>query len=114
MKSFIIRWFIQGIVLLWLLWWGFLAFLLPFSRYESLSLSLPDCDSEGEFVAAISIWIIWLTTVLTLSVSIYIKFWRCVRMLWPVNLLAIFLSIASIIRYREVIQYSESLQQYCR
>ncbi len=113
MKSFI-RWFIQGIALLWLLWWGIWALLLPFSRYESLSLSLPDCDSEGELVAGVSMWIIWLTTALILGVNIYIKIWRRVRMLELINILAVALSISSIVRHRELIQYSESVQPYCR
>ena len=108
--KFSIQLLIRIVLLLWLLWWWFVAN-TPFNEYEDLIL---DCDTDGELVAALGMWIIWLTTALILGTSICLKFWHRAKALWGINIVAVLISVDSIMRYRELIKYSEQLQQYCR
>jgi hypothetical protein len=110
----LIQFLLQSAVLLWLLWWGLWALLLPFNEYEDSSIFVPDCDTDGELFIALSIWVLWLTTALSLGIGIRIKFWHRAKTLWIVNTIAVLLSIGSAVRYWNLIEYSEQLQQYCR
>lgn len=111
--KFSIQLLILIVLLLWLLWWWFAAN-TPFNEYEDSSIFIPDCDRDSELVAALGMWIIWLTTVSVLGVSIRLKFWHRAKALWGINIIAVLISVDSIMRYRELIQYSEQLQQHCR
>ncbi|MBN3924275.1 hypothetical protein [Nostoc sp. NMS4] len=112
--KFIVYCVLQGVFLLWLIWWGVLALLLPFNEYEGSSIPIPDCDTDVELVAWLSMWVIWLTTIIVVGVSIHLRFWQHLRTLWFINIIAIILSLSSIVRYQELIHYSEQLQQYCQ
>jgi hypothetical protein len=111
MRSFAL-WLLQAAILIWLLGWGLWALLLSFNEY--MDASILDCDTDGDTIAWLSMWIIGLTTALVLGASIRIKFWYRVKALWFINMVAVIFSIASIIRYRELIQYNQQIQQYCK
>jgi hypothetical protein len=110
----LIQFLLQSAVSLWLLWWGFWALLLPFNQYEDSSIFVPDCDTAGELFIALSIWIIWLTTALSLGIGVRIKFWHRAKMLWLVNTLAVSLSVSGALRYWNLVEYGGQLQRYCR
>jgi len=110
----LIQFLLQSAVLLWLLWWGLWALLIPFNQYDDSSIFVLDCDTAGELFITLSIWVIWLTTALSLGIGIRIKFWLNAKTLWVVNTIAMLLSIGSAVRYWNLIEYSEQLQQYCK
>ena len=112
--KFIVSCLLQGVFLLWLIWWGVLALLSPFNEYEGSSIPIPDCDTDGELGIWVSMWVIWLTTFIVIGVSISVKFWQHLKTLWFINIVAVVLSLSSIVRYQELIHYSEQLQQYCK
>lgn len=107
-------WLLQSVFLLWLIGWRVLSLLVRFNQYEGSTIPIPDCNTEGELGVRLSIWVIWLTTVWVIGVSIRVQFWQHVRTLWFVNAVAVILSLRSIVRYRALIQYSEQLQHYCK
>ncbi|MEH2110359.1 hypothetical protein [Nostoc sp.] len=102
---------LRGVFLLWLIWWGVLALLLPFNQYEGSSIPIPDCDTDGELGILLSMRVIWLTTIIVVGASIRLRFWQHLRTLWFINIITIILSLSSIVRYQELIHYSEQLQQ---
>jgi hypothetical protein len=109
---------------LWFMWWGVWAILLPFDQHGYSDIALPDCDTDGEAVAWLSMWVIWLTTVFSLGVSVYIRFGRNLgrnsnlgrnhKALYFINSLALLLSAASLIRYNALLEYSKELKQFCQ
>lgn len=109
----LIVWFFQGLILLWLLWWGIFADLLPFNQYEDSEFFAMNCRSDGGFVALLSIWIIWITTAIVLAISIRVKFWHRVKALYFINTVAISLSSVSFFRYLELLDYTKELKEYC-
>jgi hypothetical protein len=110
----LIQFLFQSAVLLWLLWWGLWALLLPLNQYEDSSIFVPDCDTAGELGITVSMCVIWLTTALSLGIGIRVQFWHRAKMWWVVNTVAVLLSIGSALRYWNLIEYSEQLQRYCR
>lgn len=96
--------------MLWLLWWWFVAN-TPFNEYQG---SILDCDTTGELVAALGMWIIWLTTALVLGVSIRLKFWHRAKALWGIHIVAALISVDCMLIYGELMKYREQLQQYCK
>lgn len=110
----LVQFLIQIPLLLWLLWWASWALLIVPNQYEGSSIFVPDCDTDGEALILLSMWIIWLTTALMMGFSICIRFWRRAKTLWGINTVAVLISMVSIVRYMNLVAYSEQLQQYCK
>lgn len=101
-------------LVLWLLWWMLLA-ASPFNHYwdgDSSTLVF-DCDRDTELAAALAMIMIWLTTFVIVGVSVWLKFWRQFQMRWGINALSLFLSLASLVRFYELLVYSQELPQSC-
>ncbi|MDY6781946.1 MAG: hypothetical protein SW833_05245 [Cyanobacteriota bacterium] len=104
---------IQIILLSWLLFWGFLAFVGPFNKYYDPTLI--DCDTDGEIAAVVGMFCIWLTAVFIGGMSVGNgMFGRFFQKLWVANGVCIIFSIASLYRFVALLQYNESIKDFCR
>jgi hypothetical protein len=104
-------WLLQGVVLIWLLWWGFFAILIPFN--ESTDPAVLSCDTDGEALAGFAMRVIWFTTAAMVTFSLYIRFWQQAKSLWFINTIALIFSLMTLLRYSELLEYSQRVQQYC-
>ncbi|PSB23884.1 hypothetical protein [Stenomitos frigidus] len=101
----------QAITTIWLLYLSFYGWLLEFNKYRDPNII--DCDKGAEFLFAVFLALIWLTTLIIWGVNLMLKYWDKTKPFWFSGGLSAALSIAFIPKFIMWIQYNAALPTKC-
>lgn len=115
MSSFLI--FIRRLLLigfiLWIVWLGFWVFAVPFNKYEWSETPMVDCDTNAEFVIALCILLICLSTVGILTWILIAKRFLGKNLETIALTFAITLSLYCVFKFYFLVEYSASIEKLC-
>lgn len=105
------RFFIQLIITIWLLFLYLWISLVRFNKFDNINIL--DCDTDAEAVLKLFLILLWLTTLFIWGINLIIIYRKQIKPFLFIGTLSATLSIGFIPQFLALIQYETEISQLC-